>query len=726
MKFLQKIAFVLVLSVTAIGFGGCSLPWWNTSDWGSGGTNPYDPTQDVVVDVPLPDRVPAEEVTGYDKANYQDEAVATQGVRSYYMPDVDAETTDTILVADRAKFRENAAYQYEIIARYILHVLQGKYGAAVGTETINYSFYATYSMSGTFFADKKIRNADDIESITITLPSTSPEAGQPKLFETTANAINAPVVNVRLQYTEVPEGQGNTCPPAEAVTDADLAWQITGSDITTFASAVQLNIMQLALEYTTGDTYTLTSPSTLSDSQARLEIQRLAKLIDRLGVPQKAGFRDILIDYIENNIIGANLIERETQSIGYTDPSYTWFDYRIVGTQMVDGVEEDVYGYVPQTGYYQMLGVGTPHTFTNSEIYKFDYHDTVVEIVDAILGTYDSSGRIATAGFVAAYPQYTRMEATDSQPFEFYYNTDETLADGERQYITAMDYQNYSSMVLYPDASLNLDAIHEYEQKILNGEDVDPNYDPYDYDPARKRWMYDSVNICIESKEEITVDVYLRLHLRGDQQPDGSYTYTDYILHLTRMNTDPTLQYDYYPPQDDEFNEKYTDEDGNISPESYFDEQKTNSRFVALYDLMNVENYNTLVTQGVKNSFVVGAEHRTNPNYRQFFHEQQVLDENGENIPQDKLTYHDLFLGKLGSTVAVDSAAAQDATLTFTNFYGETVDLSDRFLCQDDCNFVEYIFDVKKDDTKPADYDYSFKFSILNCYFFGEDIQDEE
>lgn len=723
MKFLQKIALILIFSMTTIGLGGCALPWWNTSDWGSGGNNPYDPNREPVIDVPLPGDPIDEPVTGFDKANYQEEALATQGIRSYYMPGVDETTSDTILAADRAKFRENAAYQYEIIAHYILHKLQGKYGSAVGADTIEYEFYAEYSHSGTFYEGKKIRNTDDPDGIDITLPAVEPVVGAAKLFATTADAINSPVVNVRLQYTEVPEGQGNVCPPAEAVHDTNLAWQLNGDDLTAFVSIVQLNLMQLALDFTSDETYTLSIPSEMSTNLAEIEIEKLAKKIDRLGVPQKADFRDILVDYIENYIIGADLMAREEATISYTDPSYTWYEEVLDG---YDAAGNPQYRWESRTGYYEMLGAGTPHTFTNSEIYKFGYHDTVVDLVAEILGTYDTDGKLSARGFVADYPQYTRMEATDSQPFEFYYNVDESLDSDQRQYITAMGYKNYSSVVMYPDASLNLEALDEYRQKMENGEEVDPEYNPYEYDFTLKRWLYDSLNICIESKNEITVDVYLRLHLRSAKQPDGSYTYTDYILHLTRMNTDPTLQYDYYPPEDEEFKAKYTDDDGNTLPAIYFDEEKTNSRFVPLYDLMNIDRYNILVTQGVQNSFVVGEANITNPNYRQFFHEKQVLDEKGENVPQDKATYHNLFLGKLGSTVAVDSAKYRDTTLTFTNFYGETVDLSDRFLCQDECSFVEYIFDVQKDNTKPADYDYSFKFNILNCYLFGDDTEEEE
>lgn len=725
MKFLQKIALTIVLCITSLGMGGCSLPWWNTSDAGSG-SNPYDPSGDIKVDVPLPGDTTFEEDLGYDRECIQREASATQGVRSLYMPDAEEVADDPILAADRAKFFQNAAYQYEIVAQYILHVLQGTYGAAVGTQTIKYDFYADYSLTGTFYEGKKIRNDDDPTSTTVTLPATQPVVGDARLLETTADAINAPVVNVELQYTVVPEGQGDACPPAVAVTDSSLAWLLNGSDIRSFVSAVQLNLMQLALRFAGDTQVALTDPTALTASQISAEIEKLAKKFDKLGVPQDAEFREIVVDYIESVIIGAHAIAFDEATHTYTDPSYTWYSYEVVGSHMEDGQEIDDYGYVAKTGYYLMLGQSTPHTFERGTIYRLDYHDTVNAIADAIFGTFDAAGASIGAGFVADFAQYSRIEVTDSQPYEFYYNTDETLGADERQYITALEYHDYTSVIMYPDASIDLKKVEDYLDAVERGEEIEEGYDPFDPDFSKKRWLFDSVNICIESREEITVDVYMRVHLRGQKQADGSYQYSDYILHLTRINTDPTQSYDYYPEQDDEFMAQYTDEDGNTLPSYYFDDQKTNSRFVLLADLMDTDVYNTLVNNGIANSFLVDDSSRDSDDFRQFFHQKQVLDDDGVDVPQDYETFHDVFAGKLGSTVSISTAANLGKTLTCTNFYGETVDLGKKYLCYDDCNFVEYIFDVQKDPSLPEDYDYSFKFSMLNFYFCGEIIEDEE
>ncbi len=741
MKFLQKIALVCVLCFTVTSFGGCTLPWWNTSDWGSGGNNPYDPNSKSNSTVPLPDGNQDQEYKGWDKAFIQKEALATQGVRSIYVPDNDEETDDEILKKDRAKYYENAAYQYEIIAKYILHTLQGKYGTSVGASELEYKFYADYSTAGTFYENKKIRNEDDVESITIPLPAYSPEEKGGKCQETCENAINQPVVN--LMWTGYDEGTrqitlekgvGNNPPSAVQYRDESLKWQITGDDILSdYYARVQLNLMQMAINFMSTDAsekVTVTSISQTSEDSAKVEIEKLTRKIDKLGVPQKAGFYKELVQYIEKNLIGESLIARDDESnyIDYTDLSYYWWNYEVVNTYTdEDGNTHEVWDYVKYGPVY--YGMGSSEHFSSNTLYKFGYHDAVTDIVDAVLGTYDDSGKQLSYGFVAKYPTYTRAEVIDSQAYEFYYNTDETLSDDEMQHITALEFRNYNSAVIYPDASLDIERIEEIHQKIENGEIEEEPDDLYDSVFDKKRWLFDTVEISIESKQEITIDVYMRVHIQGEKQTDGTYNSSDFILHLTRMNTDPTKEYSYYPK--DEESEESTDETDDETPDSdaYFDEEKTNSRFVFIGDLMsdnlqNVEKYNEF-TKGVNNSYVVGDDNKDKENYRQFYHEQQVLDENGVDIPQNKETFHNIFAGKLGSTVSIDTARHLEKTLTATNYWGETVDFSDKYLCQDECDFVEFIFDVQKDSSKPADYDYSFKYSVLNIYFWGE-LTDED
>ncbi len=730
MKFLQKIALVCVMCVTVTGFGGCALPWWNTSDWGSGSNNPYNPNSKSNSTVPLPGGGETEyspdkaEAKAEDKASLQKDALATQGIRSIYVPDNDETTSDVILQADRDKYYENAAYQYEIIAKYILHVLQGKYGTSTSPSTLKYEFYADYSTAGTFYDGKKIRNTGDKTSTVIYLPANTPTQKGGFYQETCENAINKPVVNlmwpgesVTTRQITLEQEAGKKPPDVVQYRDESLKWKVNDSDITSYTHRVQLNLMQMAL-----NEKEITDPTTTTESAAQKSIAQLARKIDKLGISQRIEFYNQMVSYIETYVIGTNLITRDDEktTIKYTDLSYYWW-------KAVTRTKDDGSTYID----YEKSGpVYKGMVASSSTIYKFGYHQAVTDIVNAVLGTYDkTSGKRLTDGFVAKYPTYTRAEIIDSQPFGFYYNTDEKLPEDEMQHITAMEFRNYNSAVIYPDASVNYEYIEEIRKKLEDGEIEEEPEGLYDADFTKKRWLFDSVSIAIESKNDITIDVYLRVHLKGKLQADGTYNSSDYIIHITRMNTDSTKEYSYYPKDEDEesdetYTEDETDSDVDL-PAEFFDEEKTNTRYVTLGNLMEKEDYQEFV-KGIQNSFVVGDDNKDKDNYRQFYHEPQVLDDDGVDVPQDHDTFHNVFVGKLGSTVNIDTARHLEKELTATNYWGDKVDFSDKYLCQDDCDFVEFIFDVQKDSTKPENYDYSFKYSLLPIYFWGDFYEYEE
>jgi len=643
------------------------------------------------------------------------------------------EIKDPVLKADRAKFFENAAYQYQLMSQYILHLLQGEYGSYVGGDTLTYEFYAKeyYDEDGnqaflddTFYKDKKIRNATDATSMTVTLPSRSPKTGygNSRLLQTHENAINAPVVGIQWAGASY---RGSY--PADTVVgppdtmekrDESLHWNITGgeecSDIeTTYLHRVQLNLMQSVLGVS------ITDPNSITEEVAKKRIKRLAKKIDKLGIAQNISTYNKIKNYIYSTIIGSELISREYKTLTYSHLIYTYtWEYKVQeGTKNVGTAENPK--YVPnykewtedKTGCYDLKA--GEHSFSDSEIYKFNYTETVNEILNAVIGTFDSYGNLVEEGFVAEYPTYTRVEAIDSQPFDFYYATERAVTDADKGKINSMEYRNYNSVIMYPDASIDAELIQEWlEEKKKNPKLEMSELDYYNSD--KKRWILDSVDISIESMEEITIDVYVRVHYAGSEPGEGS----DTIVHLTRLNTDPEQVYYYSPPQDAAFVNKYTDSAGNAMPERYFDEEKSNNRSVHLEDLLPVATMNDL-TEGIQNPYVVGEENKDKENFRQFYHEEQELDDENKDVPTADPTFHNISLGKLGSTVNVDTPRHLGKELIVTNFYGEEVDFSDKYLCQDDCDFVEYIFDVQIDPQKPADYDYTFRYSIVNTYFWG-------
>lgn len=722
MKFWGKIASLCLICCMALTFGGCSFWFGSDIGGGNGGGSGTDTSGPSRPPLPVEDEPTPPEEIDITATFLQDQARAVQGVRSTYVPGVDEVASDPVLRADRSKYLRNAAYQYEIVARYILHTLQGTYGEGVGSSTITYNFYADTNLTGTFYEGKEIRNPEDPEKTVITLPAITPEDEHtyPKTLGTHRNAINDPVVNVKLDPTVLDNPKGETaCPPAYAVHASelgmDLKWNMSGEDIiSTYLSIVQLNLMEYAL----GEPL---SPQSIGASAAQTKINELAKKIDKLGIPQGKYYYDFLIDYITETIIGTPLMDRELASLSYTDPSYKYYLWEIVGYH-VEGTppnEHTVpdYDWVEYTGWYEMLGSGTPHSFSNDEIYKFGYQDTAEAIATAILGTFDGERHVDT-GFTFDFPTYTRVEITDSQAYNFYYSHDDSLDEVEEgeerdpQKISSMDYRDYNSVIIYPNA----EAYTEEEFGVA-------------IDEEKRNWLINYANIYIDSVMDITIDIYLRVYIAPKYLDDGTLQYgREIIVHLTRMNTDSTRDYTFSPDEDEEtrdpdYHDKYYDEEGNIKREYLFDENKTNNRLVSLETACADADIYNIIKAPLPNKYT--TDDPTADTFRQYFHLPQEFDEEDKAIPPEDgtQTYHNVFAGKLGSNLSIDTFRHLETNKTFDNYYGDTVDLGDKYLCQEDCNFIEFIFDVQKDPENGPDYDYSFKFSILPLYMVSlEDI----
>ncbi len=764
-----RMATVFLIVLMVISFGGCS--WFSSSSSGSAGSGgsgggAYDPNDKINGSVPLPENKPG---IDYDDSLLERDlalsmAEETQGVRATYVPVVNEKSDDPILQDDRDTYLKNAAFQYEIVATYILHTLEGKYGAGVGADSIEYQFYSQKSITGTFYEGKEIRNKEDRESQTIDLPALAPEAHErSETLGTNEDAINNPVVDVDLEYY-VATPNGNTeCPPRKVVTDSSYAWKMNGQDIVgEHKSIVQLNLMELALGLT------LTSFGT-DETTCQKEIQNLAKDITKLGIKEKQSYRDQVFDYIKDNIIGSKAYNRESATISYDDPEYKYYLWEIVGYRTVsDGNggthQEPIYDWVEYTGYYDMH-TGKGHSFTDSEIYKFKYEETITEIVEAILGTYADENTLLTEGFVHTFPKYTRVEIADMQTLNFFYSPEpEEPSEGEepeRRVITSMDYREYNSVIIYPNVYQKVVKEEEEEEQALSSElflplkergsggqadtrgDMMMNQgaglfasEEEEAEPDIKNWLMNIVSISIDSMNDLTIDVYMRIHL-GSVKDDRGNVITpaqQMILHITRFNTDKTKGYDYYGEEDeDEDYEVEIDEEGNLifpedkmTPEErkalYFNtEKKMNNVSVDLEHITNDKEFIAYNGQ-INNKYRI--DDPSADEFRQFFGEPVKYDEEGKYIPDEEgfVSHHNVFAGKLGSNLNIDTPKHLEYSLSIQNYYGETVSFDEKYLCQEDVDFVEFIFDVKKDQGK--DYDYSFKFTLEQTYLVWDPDDD--
>ena len=661
MKILKMLGVCLMCLTMTFTFAGCSFPWSGEGTGGGGSGSSGNGGHNIQTGETTYPEFPGVDTseTEAQMAEYYDSI--TQGVRATYLPDVDEKTDDAVLQADRDKYQENAAYQYEVVATYILHTLQGEYGEGVSSSSLDYEFYA----------DTSLLPVDDLSETTVDLPAITPSTGVSFRMETNANAIDAPVNG--LIY------QGETLTP---VYDDGLAWVMNGATgfVSRYTQRVQANLMELALGLD------------LSSNASVQDIQDYAKQIEKLGIPQTLEYRNSVFDYIANNIIGSSLMTREDQTLTWTEPYYTTQHSRQVQTG-VDSEGNPIYTteYYTLYHYYDMSTGGmhpateTPinYTFTSATAYKFGYAETINEILDAVLGTFDSTGEQLTTGFTADFPTYTRAELTDVDTYRFYTSYNNELGEEERQVITTMDYKEYNSVVVYPKGTVAYDE---------EGNEVIDTEQPF--------WQFDMLTFCIDSINDITLDIYMRIHLNGQ----------DTIIHLTRMNTDSTQDYDFESETENIEDWFYTENDQIIGyiPEFYFLEDKTNLRMLYLPDYLPEATTDLLAT---------GIENTTN---RTFYQDKRAGSPEDDGYYEIELenVYKNTFAGKLGSATTFDNAENVNERLTVNNFYGEIVDLSDKYLCQDECDFVEFIFDVVEDPTKPADYDYSFKF-MIKAIFWG-------
>ena len=640
--------FAMVL-VAVFCFAGCN--WFGAGTGGSGGSGGQPSSDD------FPDDRVQQGNTGFPSVDYDSEedeqqqnaarAEITQGIRATYIPKADETTDDAILQADRDKFNENAALQYEIVARAILYNLVGHYGETDGTsgETVIYEFYA----------DTSLLPSGDASETTVILEGNTPYQANNTLLEGWDYAIEQQISGLDGTYDENTDTW-----TVERVYSTSAAWNFSlgtsmmGSNyndtfVNTFTPYVQINLMEYFLKLPITP---LSSLESMGPTALNAQINEYVAQIDKLGITANQEYADFLYTYIVDVIVGSGAMNRETASFTYDEPMDT---YEItVPSENPD--EPDTTETV--TVYYDMDGTSA-HTFTSNTIYKYNYESNIRTLVDMIAGTYDSNGNEVTPAISAEFPTYTRLEITDIAPEKFFTSgtTDEVSK------LDNMDYREYSSVVWYPDG---IQSMNENFETII--------------DTESKIWQFDYLTFMIDSKNDITLDIYLRLHINGE----------NHIAHITRINTDSTQSYDY------EFTKEYeTDDSGlaDITQDSFFLEEKTNLSMI--YIPLFLPDYKTqLVDEGITNS----AE-------KIFYNEENA--------------YKNTFAGKLGSSV---SFGGEGDDFIVTNHYGETVDLSSYALCADELDFVEVIFVPQR--TQGEDYDYSFKF-MINDMIFGEIITEE-
>ncbi len=617
---MRKKAFLGILLVVAFCFSGCN--WFGgynlTPEQKKSGLADYR-IQTGETTFPKSDY----DSTESEKAENELYSSVSQGVRATYTPKIGEKTTDTVLQADRDKYTQNAKLQYEIIARTILYYLVGNYGYSGGNtgETIVYEFYA----------DKSLLPDGEKFNTSIDLPNIKLYQANDARKSSWDSAIEQQITGITGNY----DTENDTWQISRTTTNA-YKWNFSLNNtvnanyntnwIDTFTPYVMLNLMEY---FILGKNYITPLNTLLSygPSQLELEINNLVTKIERLGINANQEYADFLSDYISETIIGTNAIKRESMTFTYNAPS----------------VQKEVEPFDPEnpeyeTIYYDMDGTGRATVSTNTW-YKYNYTDTIQSIVDKVAGEYNTNGETVTPAMSVDFPTYTRLEITDVSP-ETFYTTGEKQGDLDK--LNNMDYRVYQSVVWYPNGIISFD-----QTKLTSYADT-----------STKKWLFNTIELNIDSKEDITLDIFMRIHYEGG----------DTVKHVARYNTDISQSYNY---------DKQTLTDNlSVDDNSFFNDTKMNSMLIFVPYFFGEDCI--LSNDGIENTVT-----------KKFYYEQN--------------SYKNTFAGKLGSSVNFGE------NLTVTNYYDEEVDLSNYNLCNDGNDFVELIFVPKVQENIT---DYSFKFLL--------------
>ncbi len=643
-------SIICMLLLVVFCFAGCD--WFSGSNLTPGNDENYQFDDDRIQqgDVIYPELDHDSSV--YEAQDNEDRALATQSVRATYMPGAYETTDDAELQADRNKFNENAAYQYEIVAYTILYYLVGNYGYIDGQtgEEVVY----------TFFADTSYLQHNEQESTTISLPVISPHQENDIYLQGYDGAIEQQIAGLLGEYNyDATSGTGTWT--IERNYETTYKWNFSLNSAVTssyneqfideFLPYVQINLMEYGLNH---EITPVSQLMTLGPTQLEALIREYVAEIDKLGITANQNYADFIYNYIRDTIIGSNAMNRETMTFIYDEPSDT---YTISGEPDPENPDEPTQEVI--TVYYDVDNNPDTHSFTVNSvngIYKYNYEETIQQIVDLVAGTYDASGNVLTPAISAEFPTYTRVEMVDISPDLFY----TTGTDDEIRRLDNMPYMEYQSVIIYPNGQRtgdeNFDTVIDYDNKI---------------------WQFDYVNFFIDSVSDITLDIYLRLHIDGE----------NYIAHITRIQTDADQGFDYAPSRVGEDNEEDTEQSDE---DTFFPDYQSN---VGL-------TYVPLFLPGQTNNLANGIENT-----------QSI-----ESYAESK-EYKSLFIGKLG-----ESANYDFTTIEITNHYGEEVSL-ELALCTDSADFVEFIFVPQK--TQGDDYDYRFKFMIKDSYW-GSVLQESQ
>ena len=566
-KFTKKVGIFVMIICLSFCFGGCTI-FPSSTDWPDGQKPEYQrPAGDDTITKPgEPSTTPTDpEPTYWDEEYYDGYSDVYSGLITAYVPNVrDEGNKTTQLEQARVKFNGKVASQYAVLSEYVLYSLLGKYGGGAVTQEVTYNvdkvgvgITTTTVNSEPTVNDKALfttmgaieRSIDGIQ-LNPSNPSTLEECESAEIVAK-LNDTNKWLCNMGI-------GTGNI--------DSDY----NANYVAKYKTYLQIRLME---EITNSATKTtLSIYNGYSDTNKNNKIVELSKKIPSIGLNTDSVLASKIEQIIKNEIIGSEAITRSTASIEvkerfeYTYPNeikytigevvYEGENYtttqattKLGGVYLEQGnpieivvtngeklyypsgnpviVDIDIDGTILKThasvgqdytltqipaqevvNYIKELdannnGVIDINGYTNATLYGYTYANDVNSIVSDMLDFANTMPKVDSR-------EYLSIDSTE------YYSAITKPETGKLADITHMDYQNYTSAIVY------------------NKQYAFP-------------WI---LGVNIQSKENLVIDVYIRVrktYVDGFEQK----TVTQ-VLKLGTMHTDSTKDFYWAGDVDDE------------------------------------------------------------------------------------------------------------------------------------------------------------------------------
>ena len=695
MEFLCTFAFLFCFSGCSIfpglgggtgGSGGTGGGTGGTGGSGGGSSDWEQPVDDPEFDV--------DEDGNY--SYFSDYISAFDGVRVMSVPPADAKSGNELTDAERERFYANVYTQFEVMSKYILYSLVGEYGGGISDMTIKGS--NTMATLGT----KK----DYGEDYELVLHAKVPESrvnGNREIVSTNRYNIEFEISGFSIEdftIIQIPSKEyqvGSMEYNLMLTFDPSSKWllnlnktNLPADDnayaeeyVETFKGFVQLRIMEIVLNQTTGSNYKTSWAYASNPSECSKKLKEYTKMFTKLGfemgnLNQPDSIASQIYKMILDEVIGQPHITKDQMMKIYI--AEIWFSQAPKyfeaytdenengqydnGEPFVDvnknGVWDDrIYVDLNLNGKYDDKNIdGVGCTFPNWDLnIGYVFRGTVPNIVTNLIDS--------CANFIDIYA----LEVQDLTSKEFF-KPGIAKTDKTPRKLDNMPYAEYKSVLFLP----------------------------------KENTKFDTLTIYVDSETNFSMKIWLKVHFG-----EGNEFYVPVcILNLNSEKdcdfTNEDDAFDWDTNISDDFPDSWTD------PKLLFDDKERNSVWLLeLSEIMSEEQYLALTTTGVAG---YGKE---------LEYEQRGYHTNSKDNTELKDLYNMTSFGE--SYTDANGNQKFDAGEAFAdNNKNEIFDFGESLGYVGDGVYFEFIFEILN---REPDKEYNFKFLIMPQFWDVENADED-